>query len=110
MNDKQETIVLSCHILGRALAKVFSLQYRDGYFYPNYCHTWLLTPTGHIIDPYPVAILGGPILIDGLNFSPSHRLYIPKSSKYISRKSFSSLWFRKAVRKIIREIKKIAEI
>lgn len=106
-NDKGESVVLSCHILGRALAKVFNIQYRDGYFYPNYCHTWLLTPTKHIIDPYPVAIIDGPILIDGQAFSPSRLIYIAKSAKSISRGSFSSLWFRRAVRKTIQEINKI---
>ena len=31
-------------------------------------HSWLLTPSGNIIDPYPPGVYPGPILVDGKNF------------------------------------------
>lgn len=45
-DEEGEEIILSCHILARAIAKLFSLKFVDGYFHPNYNHSWLLTPTG----------------------------------------------------------------
>src|SRR3989338_4255489 len=65
----EKKIVLSCHILARALAQVFSLEFKDGYFYQNFDHSWLITPHDNIIDAYPVGMLVGsngcPILMSG---------------------------------------------
>lgn len=108
-DDRGEKITLSCHILVRALARVCSLQYRDGYFHPNYRHSWLLTPDGRIIDAYPVAIWGGPFMIDGDGecHTPARWLYLPKSTRAISDGSFSRPWFRRAVWRITRALKTI---
>lgn len=108
-NDRGEKVVLSCHILVRAFARVCHLRYRDGYFHPNYRHSWLLTPDGQIIDAYPVAIWGGPFMIDGSRerYSPARWLYLPKSTRMISAGSFARPWFRKAVRRITRALKDI---
>ena len=43
VDEKEKKIILSCHILGRAIAKIFRSNYVYGYFYPNFQHTWLLT-------------------------------------------------------------------
>lgn len=72
-------MVLSCHILARAVGKAFRLECQDGYFHPFYEHSWLVTSTGNVIDVYPVGILGGPILVhQNHNFtSPVKHLYEP---------------------------------
>jgi hypothetical protein len=108
-DDRGEKIVLSCHILVRALAKVLNLRYRDGYYHPNYRHSWLLTSDSQIIDAYPVATWGGPFMIDGNDerYTPARWLYLPKSTRVISGGSFSRPWFRRAVRRITRALKGI---
>ena len=73
----KKPIILSCHILARAIAKNFPLKVNSGYFARSYEHSWLTTASGHIIDVYPVATLGGPILIDGSRRSPARLLYTP---------------------------------
>lgn len=99
-NEDGENLILSCHILARAIAKVFHLQYVDGHFYPYYQHTWLLTPTGNIIDVYPVAVLGGPILMDRL---VARHFYKKRS---LLNDDARKLSFRRAVRRITEELKK----
>ena len=99
-------IFLSCHILARALAQVFSLEFKDGYFYPNFEHSWLITSRDNIIDAYPVGMLissnGGPILIDGDNCSPARWLY--KERKEVTRR-FLARWNNNAVNKIIESLR-----
>jgi hypothetical protein len=101
VDEKGEKVILSCHILARAIAKVFSLKYVDGYFIPNFSHSWVLSPNGHLIDIYPVAVLGGPILMveDG-GASPIRWHYKKASAKKVSRGLFSKPSFRRSVRKI----------
>jgi hypothetical protein len=82
-NDLEgKPIVLSCHILANALGKVLGLDVVDGYFRPHYNHSWLKTPNGHIIDVYPVGILGGPFLVEQTAsfLSPGRHLYQPDMS------------------------------
>ncbi len=74
-DDENLPVILSCHILSRAVAKVFSLRFIDGYFHSNAQHSWVLTPNENIIDVYPVGIFGGPILVHGESFCPSSWLY-----------------------------------
>jgi hypothetical protein len=64
-DEHREEIPLSCHILARAIGRVLGLKYVDGHSFPCYQHTWLVTSHRNIIDVYPVAILGGPIMLDG---------------------------------------------
>ena len=101
IDEKGEPVILSCHVLARAVAKVFSLQYVDGYFYRRYDHSWIETPSGNIIDIYPVAIIGGPIMMDGNNGMIAQQLYSPDSTRKISRGKFGRNSFRRAVRKTI---------
>ncbi len=63
-DSKNKPVKLSCHILAHALGRPFTLEVKDGYFHPHYEHSWLETRNGHIIDVYPVGILGGPFLIE----------------------------------------------
>ena len=71
----EKEIILSCHVLTRAVHNIFLLEVEDGYFADYYQHSWLRTKNGHFVDVYPVACLGGPIMIDGGNASPARKLY-----------------------------------
>jgi len=98
-DEEGEEIILSCHILARAVARVFLLRFVDGYFYPNYNHTWLVTAAENIIDVYPVAIFGGPILISGAFSSLARWLY---KKDNISNGLFSKPSFRRSVKAVIK--------
>lgn len=78
VNGRGEKILLSCHMLTRALAELFPLKVWDGYFGApgdRYEHSWLVDKGIHIvIDPYPVAVLGGPVLVV-VEASPWAHLY-----------------------------------
>ncbi|MBI1755162.1 hypothetical protein HY250_02695 [Candidatus Azambacteria bacterium] len=58
-----EPIVISCHMLTRALAEYFPVKAKDGFMVNIWQHSWLETKGGFIIDPYPIALVGGPILV-----------------------------------------------
>jgi len=70
VDEEGDKILLFCHILARAVARVFLLKYVDGFFIPNFCHSWILSPNNHVIDVYPVGILGGPILMVASGSAP----------------------------------------
>ncbi len=58
-------IPISCHLLTRALAFIFpTLEVCDGIIDPDYPHSWLMTESGRIIDPYLIGAVGGPIIFD----------------------------------------------
>lgn len=101
-----EEILLSCHMLARAIGKVFRLEYRDGYFHSNYEHAWVLTKHYNIIDVYPIAILtgrnGGPFLMSGDSASPARGLY--KENKRVRKYVIQRVGhdaFRRHVKKIV---------
>jgi len=110
VDEYERKIELSCHILARATAKVFSQKYEDGYYFPNHPHSWIRTQDGHLIDVYPVATIGGPILIvEGIN-SPIRWQYEKTSANDISQGNFSRSSFRRSVRRVEEEIKKIVQL
>ena len=75
--DKEgKKVLVSCHILARALANVFPIEYKHGYFVDRaHSHSWLVTKSGMIIDPCPWAMVGGPILMDTRFTIPWSQLY-----------------------------------
>ena len=98
-DNSGKSIVLSCHMLARAVAKVWNLQYEDGLF-SGFSHSWVKTPDEKfVIDCYPVGIIGGPILVDASNFlSPANFLYNPTSSEKVTKDlDFESVEFKKSV-------------
>jgi hypothetical protein len=106
VDETGRKILLSCHLLARAIAKVFGLKYVDGFFIPAYMHTWILNEAGNLIDVYPVGMLGGPIMYshEALNYNcPSHRLYRKKRLNLKTRRSS----FRRALTAVTREIRKL---
>lgn len=69
---------VSCHALARVLAKVIpNVYWTDGYFGGGrgWPHSWLCTSNHNILDPYPWAMVGGPVLICCQYFSPWPHLY-----------------------------------
>lgn len=100
----KDPIVLSCHILTRAVTVAFEeLRVQDGYYAGSCEHSWLLTQHGDIIDVYPVGTLGGPIMVDGgmptVLYRPAEPGMFPPSP------DFSRGWFRKAVERTARSIR-----
>lgn len=93
---------ITCHILAEAVAKSFGLERISGYFEPCMEHSWTLTRSSNIIDVYPVAIFGGPILVVGKSLTG--RFY--KKEK-IRPDIFESPHFKIAVEKVVEELNKL---
>ncbi len=98
VDEDGESVVLSCHMLARAVGKVFGLKVVDGK-HDIYEHSWLLTPDGHVIDVYPVGTLGGPImLLNAYSLDPGRRFYYTqKTTEWVSGGRFSQPSFERAV-------------
>ena len=105
LDEEGKPIVLSCHILARAVARKFPVCVRDGYFAGHYDHSWVETPSGHLIDPYPVAVIGGPIMFEGSTASPQRQIYTRSSAKKLSRGRFGKSSFRRAVRRVAKTLR-----
>ncbi len=106
MDEDGKQIVLSCHILARAVARVFScLRVVDGHFIGGYDHSWVETRSGHVIDLYPVAMIGGPIMILGGHASPKETMYVRLPTKRVSDGRFGRKSFQRAVRRVAMAIK-----
>jgi hypothetical protein len=59
---------ISCHVIAEAVSRRWpQLKVKHGRFMSAYEHSWLETKQRNIIDVYPIAIIGGPLLIDGRN-------------------------------------------
>ena len=95
VSDDGDRVVVSCHMLARAVGMVFKLHHCDGYYCGNFEHSWIMTPSENIIDVYPIAVIGGPILhCNGFIGCPARLLYTPKR---ISRGRFNTSLFRRSV-------------
>ncbi len=107
-DEDGENIILSCHMLARALGKVFGLRWVDGLYAGIGQHSWLVFPHKmYILDCYPVHTLGGPLLVNAKDFlSPGQMLYKPKRH-VISSLPFRSSSFRRSVRLIERAIRAV---
>lgn len=80
--DIREDQLWSCHAVSRAIKYKWCLQgwtVVDGHFHMSQ-HSWL-EHTDAILDTYPVASLGGPVLVD-LSFW--RRLYKPDSARFFT--------------------------
>lgn len=83
-DEEGEQILVSCHMVTRALENIFPGEVRnqDGWFArKGYEHSWLIRGNGYpvdylVIDPYPIAVMGGPILVDTRWLTPWRRIYI----------------------------------
>lgn len=112
VGEDGERIILSCHIIARAVENVFSLQCIDGrYWNSGYPHSWNIAPSGRaIIDAYPIATYGGPKLVDLSLGSPQRFLY---EERDISREFLERIGerrFLRAVRIVTEELSRIRAI
>lgn len=108
VDEEGKKIILSCHVLGRAVARVFGVRYVDGYFAHMFEHTWLLTANNSVMDVYPVGILGGPILVDNANtFAPGRFLYRRTSTRKLSHGRFGRNSFKRSVHRVEMELRNI---
>lgn len=108
-NDRLgQPIVLNCHMLARALAKELGLKYVDGKYADYTNHSWILTKgEGCVIDCYPAGSLGGPALhVAKFRSDPGFRLF-KKTHRVFKFLSFSSIEFRRSIRRIRKEIRLI---
>lgn len=114
-DDQDKPVVLSCHILARAVRKAMlkgyyvSLPCIDGKYSIGFCHSWLLTLDHQwVIDVYPPGIASGPLLVDNRRHgvSPGH-LHYQKDRKLATTLGFNSAPFRRAVRVVTVELLKI---
>jgi hypothetical protein len=115
-DDKGKPVVLSCHIVVRAVAQALGgrIEVVDGHYFPCFDHSWLKTEEGNVIDVYPVGIVGGPIFVHRIVADKRCRIVLFDEEreevglylhKDLSRKAdFDSRWFKDAVDKIARSI------
>lgn len=71
--------LLSCHVVSRLVKRKFDLttwRVVDGCF-GRHQHSWLASGLIIVLDVYPVASMGGPLLVDVEHMSPWHGLYRP---------------------------------
>lgn len=75
-NNKGQEVDVSCHMLARAFAQFFPVTVKDGFFFKkgNF-HSWLETKQS-IMDVYPIAMMGGPVLVDKKGYNPWSQQYL----------------------------------
>ncbi len=101
-----ETIVLSCHMLARAIGEIFNLHVVDSCIVHGHEHSWLITQHGNILDVYPIATIGGPIIIDGSSFF-ARSIYNGQKKIEEWSELFEEEWFKRSVQEIERELRKL---
>lgn len=103
-DEDGQVINLTCHNLAMAVGYAFRLRWQHGYYAsPAYPHSWVIL-NKHVVDVYPVAMLGGPVLLDGESFIVQH-LYMPQPTIAVSQKHFHNPVFRRHVATIHHSLK-----
>lgn len=99
VGEESKPVLMSCHILARAIGGYFDLKIVDGEFIVGFSHSWLLTPDGRwVLDVYPCGMVGGPLIVDAsAKHLPGQILYKPGKVK-AKQLGFSSPEFKSAVR------------
>lgn len=93
--------LVSCHTLARAFASVMTdLTVVDGHVL-GHEHSWLVTEARNIIDVYPVATVGGPLLI--MDSLYGRTLYRPARGMKV-RQHMTPSCFKSHVRSIARAV------
>lgn len=83
----------TCHAVAQAVALRWTeLSVRQGLFMSGWEHSWCTTWHGNIIDVYPVAVIGGPLLLDGHD-GPWAEAYVEIGDRFrsVSRLTLSSI-------------------
>ena len=106
-DEQGKKILVSCHMVARALTHIFpGVKWEDGYFVRRgQRHSWLRVEGDRtlIIDPYPIAVLGGPIMVYvGFLTTPWDKLYIKAKLS-----SLGGAAFRRHVDVVIQAMKSV---
>lgn len=95
-------VPIFCHVLTRAIASIFpTLRVCDGVLPMNYEHSWLLTKNECIIDPYPIAAVGGPIIFDN---TPLWRSFYGPEICFIAHREEPFTSWVEALTRIVHEV------
>lgn len=106
LDRDQNPITITCHMLARAVGYAFKLKWRDGYFVaPSHKHSWVTTPHNNIIDVYPIALIGGPVMMDTQCWLAA-QMYVELPLETVSRRRFNDPLFRQHVATLHHELKK----
>ena len=94
---------ISCHLLTRALAFVLpTLQVRDGFVGgTSYEHSWLITASKNIIDPYPMAGVGGPIMYDDI---PLWKMFYGPECCFLEHRAEEFRSWERTLNKVVEKI------
>ncbi len=109
-DEKGDPVVLSCHMLTRAVGTIFrGLKVCDGRYVSSFQHSWLETTRGNIMDVYPVATIGGPLLLDGDPLAPARRIYKECILDSIQDEVFKKPWFLNSLQCIVNVLRQKIE-
>lgn len=108
-DDKDgKPIILSCHMLTKALGRIFpSLKEKTGFYRKIYQHSWLITSNGNLIDVYPIATIGGPIMLAAKPASPQINDYISDPNNIQFKGIFSQPHFNRSVRRLTKILRSV---
>lgn len=102
VDENNQPMVMSCHILAMAVERFCpEARAQHGHYAGGFQHSWnviMFQGGTFLIDPYPIACIGGPILLDGGFPSPACTLYQP-GTLYRQDEKFGNPHFRAAVEK-----------
>ncbi len=104
-DDGGDPYFVSCHMVARAVATVYGLQFRDGRFNGDVEHSWCVTANDNIVDAYPVGILGGPLLVVGPTWS---RLYVEQPPQLLKLAHIDTQRFGNAVIRVTEALRSVA--
>ncbi len=98
-------VEISCHMITRALAEIFpnNFNVKDGHALKGWQHSWVVFKNNPhlIIDPYPIAMVEGPIMVFAMHCTPWGTFY--KEGRKIHR--FDQEPFLSHVKKITEIVK-----
>lgn len=103
-DDGGDPYFVSCHMVVRAVAGVFGLQFRDGRFNGDVEHSWCISANDNIMDVYPVGILGGPLLVVGPTWS---RLYVEQPPQLLKLARIDTQRFKDAVIRVTEMLRSV---
>ncbi len=104
-DDPHDHALISCHTLTRAFSRVVKgLSVVDGRVL-GHEHSWLVTKSRNIIDVYPVATVGGPLLI--MDSLYARTLYKPARGMKV-RQHMTPARFKSHVRGVTRAVREVS--
>jgi len=107
-NSQGEEIFFSCHMLAAAIGEVFVLKVQSGHYASFYEHSWVETKHGNCVDVYPVATVGGPVLVDKeFAYSPLSGLYKEEDISDNIQGSLKRLDYKRIVNETASSLRKI---